>query len=191
VRVCLHHQEGVQPLESDRVDVEQVSGEQSVGLSLEECGPLATRGMTSRSGAQASGAQDAEDGRGADPVPEAAQFAVHSSEAPAWVLGAETHDQLAQFLWNGGSPRGRRLRPFLLDKPLVPGKECAWGDDPVAAQHTGEQPGEGGEQGAVRPGRPGRGDLAAQHRHLVPQDQYFSVLGRRRAQVEHSHEHRD
>jgi hypothetical protein len=41
---------------------------------------------------------------------------------------------------------------------------------------SGQQPGQGGEHGAVSPVRPRAGDLTSQHRDLVPEDQDHHVL---------------
>ncbi|MFF6852392.1 hypothetical protein [Streptomyces antimycoticus] len=60
----------------------------------------------------------------------------------------------------------------------MPRQQGAWGDDLAFAQGLGDQPGQNGEQRAVRPAGLGRGDLSTQNRELVPQDQYLYILGR-------------
>jgi hypothetical protein len=122
---------------------------------------------------------DPSDGSGADLVPEAAQFAVHAPEAPSRVLGVEPDEEVADLLRQGWASHRRRLRPLLVYQALVPGQQGAWRDDPVPAKCAGEQSGQGGEQRPVRPARLGRGELPAQNRELVPQDQYLRILGRR------------
>ena len=55
----------------------------------------------------------------------------------------------------------------------------------MAAQHAGLQPGEGGKQRPIEPAGAGRGDLTAQHRDLVTQDQYLDVCGGRGSRQQH------
>ncbi|WP_199831134.1 hypothetical protein [Streptomyces sp. NBRC 110028] len=63
----------------------------------------------------------------------------------------------------------------------MPRQQGARGDDPAFAQGLRDQPGQNGEQRAVRPAGLGRGDLSTQNRELVPKDQYLLILGRRRS----------
>ncbi|MGW0771717.1 hypothetical protein [Streptomyces sp. NPDC002676] len=90
----LHDEQGVQPLQADGVHVEEVGGEQAVGLGLEEGGPFAAHGMLARGWAEAGGAQDPADAGRTDPVPQATEFAVDAPEAPSWDFGAELDDQV-------------------------------------------------------------------------------------------------
>jgi hypothetical protein len=53
----LHDEQRVQPLQADGVDVEEIGGEQAVGLGLEEGGPFAARWMPARGWAEAGGAE--------------------------------------------------------------------------------------------------------------------------------------
>ncbi|WP_329054799.1 hypothetical protein OG873_36240 [Streptomyces violaceus] len=92
----LHDEQDVQPLQADGVDVEEVGGEQTARLGLEEHGPLAAHQSLARSRAQACGTKDTTDGRRADPVPEAPQFSVDAPETPSGLLGAEPDGQVAQ-----------------------------------------------------------------------------------------------
>jgi hypothetical protein len=48
----------------------------------------------------------------------------------------------------------------------------------VPAEYLRQDTGERGQQRPVRPARLRRGDLAAQHRNLVPQDQDLGVIRR-------------
>ncbi|MFD8389923.1 hypothetical protein ACFV2N_12165 [Streptomyces sp. NPDC059680] len=45
---CLHNEQGVQPLRADGVDVEEIGGEQAVGLGPEEGGTFAAHRMPAR-----------------------------------------------------------------------------------------------------------------------------------------------
>jgi len=102
--VHLHDEQGVQPLKSDGVEVEQVSGEQAVSLDLEEGSPLPVGRVAAGCRAQTGRAEDPADGGRADLVAEAAQFTVHAPEAPSGVLDAEPGDQLVQVFGQGGRP---------------------------------------------------------------------------------------
>ncbi|MFB7497275.1 hypothetical protein ACFC09_21750 [Streptomyces sp. NPDC056161] len=97
----LHDEQWVQPLQTDRVDVEVVGGEQVVSLGLEEGGSLTAHPMSARGRPGVGGAQDAADGGRADPVPESAEFAMYALEAPSGVLGAESDDLVAKFVGYG------------------------------------------------------------------------------------------
>ncbi len=54
----------------------------------------------------------------------------------------------------------------------------------MAPQYPGEQPGKGSQQCPVAPAGAGCGDLTAQDRHLVTQDQYLDVFGGRGSRQE-------
>jgi hypothetical protein len=70
-------------------------------------------------------------------------------------------------------------RIFLYPRPVF-AQHGAGRDHPVHPQTLGQEPDQGGEDGAVGPvqARPGMG--AAQHGDFVPQHEQFRVLGRRR-----------
>jgi hypothetical protein len=70
-----------------------------------------------------------------------------------------------------------RIRPVPLDQAAVPGQQGGRGDDPVLMQCAGQQPGQRGQHGPIRPGRPHPIDLAAQHGDFVPQHQQLCCLG--------------
>jgi hypothetical protein len=80
---------------------------------------------------------------------------------------------------SGGRPRGLGLGPFLGDHAPVPAQQRARGNDPVRPQRRGQDPGQRGEHRPVRPVDLWLGVAAAQHCHLVTQDQDLSVLRRR------------
>jgi hypothetical protein len=58
----------------------------------------------------------------------------------------------------------------------VPGQQRAGGHNPVQPQAARQQPRQGSEHGTVSPARPRAGDLAPQHRDLVPEDQDLDIL---------------
>lgn len=79
----LHDEQHVQAREEDRVHVEKVAGQQTVGLGAEECPP----GGVQRAGGRpvAPGTQDPPHGCRADMVTEPGEFPVH----PAVPVGAD------------------------------------------------------------------------------------------------------
>lgn len=163
--------------------MEQIGGEQAAGLGLEEGGPLAARRLTALHGAKAGSTQHAARStrrtvagltlcprRRSSPC---TRWKPHREfSAPSRMIRSRTSSVRA------GRPGGRRLRPLLLRQTLMPEQQGARGNDPVPAQGSGQQSGERGKQRPVRPAGPGHGDLPAQHRDLVPQDENLRVLRR-------------
>lgn len=197
-------EQGVQPLQADGVDVKEVGGQETAGLRLEELGPFFARGLSAPPGRLACGAQDTADGGWADGVAEAAELAVHAAEAPAWVLGVEPDDQVAELVGHWWASWWGWLRPLALDQAPMPGEQRAWSDEPMASEGLGQEPGEGGQQRPVRSVWLRRGDLTAQHRDLLAPHEYLSALCRGRPaqqskpredprgeQVDHPYEHDD
>jgi hypothetical protein len=58
----------------------------------------------------------------------------------------------------------------------VPAEQGARRHDPVQPQVPGQQPRQSGDHRTVSPVRLGAGDLAAQDRDLMPQDQHLHVF---------------
>jgi hypothetical protein len=198
----LHDEQRVQTRERDRVHVKEIRGQQPAGLGGEKATPLTASRASLRWRSQTGAAQHPADGGGADPVPETVQLPVHAAKSPAGIVDAEPGDELAQVLGDRWASRGRWLSPPAPDQALVPGQQGARGDDPMTPQDTRQQPSQGSQQCPIRPARARCSDLTAQHCHLVPQDQYLDVLGRRGPrqqhqpredvggeQVEHPHKH--
>src|SRR3954470_20045238 len=97
----LDDEEPGQPVQGDGVEVEQVAGEDRVGLGPQELGP-GWSGSPGR-GVDAGVVQDGPDGGGADLVAEADEFAVEASVSPGGVFGGQTDDQGAQAGGDGWS----------------------------------------------------------------------------------------
>ncbi|MDW6057365.1 hypothetical protein SAZ11_03905 [Streptomyces sp. FXJ1.4098] len=100
----LHDEQRVELLQADGVDMEEIGGEQAVGLGFEEGGPLAARRLAARGGTETGGTQYPPDGGGADFVPEAAQFAVHAAEPPSGVSAPSRMIGLRISSGGGGRP---------------------------------------------------------------------------------------
>ena len=148
--------EAAQP---DGVEVEEVRGQQSGCLGSEKGAPVGV--YPARRRAQMSGGQDAADGAGSDVVSESGELALDAAVSPARVLPCQPDDELAQLGANAGATGRARVGPFLGDQASVPGQQGGGGDESVAAQLAGQEPGQGGQDGPVRPGRAGWAELPA------------------------------
>jgi hypothetical protein len=116
------NEERVEPLQRDGVEVEQVAGQDRLGLCAEELRP--GRSGPSRCGIEPGGAKDLPDGRGADPVAESGEFAVDAAIPPGRVLGGQPQDQRADAGGDGGSARaGVRGGPPASDEVSVPAQD--------------------------------------------------------------------
>jgi hypothetical protein len=96
----LDDEERVEPIQGDRVDVEQVAGQDRLCLRSEELRPGRTG--PARRGVDPGGVQDFPDGGGADLVAETGEFAVDAAIPPGGVLGGQPHDQGADTGGDGG-----------------------------------------------------------------------------------------
>ena len=71
-----------------------------------------------------------------------------------------------------------RARPLAPDQAAVPGQQRARRDHAMAPQPGGQQPGQCGQDRPAGPAEPGPGDLTAQDREFMAQDQDLGVLRR-------------
>jgi hypothetical protein len=78
-------EECLEPVQGDRVEVEQVAGQDAVGLGVEELRP--GRPGPARCGVDARGVEDGPYGGGADDVAESGEFAVDAAVPPGRILG--------------------------------------------------------------------------------------------------------
>ena len=103
-RVVLDHEEHVQPLEGDGLDVEEVAGHDALGLGCQEL--LPGRARPSRRWVQSRGVEDRPPRRGRDLVAEDGELTVHPAIAPRRVLPGEACHQRPKT-----RPRRRPSRP--------------------------------------------------------------------------------
>jgi hypothetical protein len=68
---------------------------------------------------------------------------------------------------------------------LVPAQDGGWCDQKSAAAASGQQSGEGGDDGAVGPVDPWSGCASLQHGQLMAQDEDLDLVGGVGAGVEH------
>ncbi len=154
-----HDEQDVESAQRDGVEVEEVAGQQPSRLGLAEGAPVGV--YPARRWAQAWGGQDAADGAGADVVSEAGEFALDAAVSPARVLPCQPDDELAELAVDARATGLVRVGPFLGDQASVPGQEGGGGDESVAAQFAGQESGQAGQDGSVRPGGAGWAELAA------------------------------
>jgi hypothetical protein len=139
--------------------MEEVGGQQPGRLDSEERAPEGV--YPARRRAQMLGGQDPADGAGADVVSEPGELALDAAVSPARVLPCKPDNELTQLAVDARAAGPARVGPFLGDQAPVPGKQGGGGDEPVAAQLAGQEPGQGGQDGPVRPGRAGWAELPA------------------------------
>ena len=130
--------------------MEEVGGQQPGRLGSEEGAPLGV--YPAGRWARVRGGQDAADGVGVDVVSEPGELALDAAVSPARVLPCQADDELAQLAVDARAARPVRVGPFLGDQASVPGKEGCGGDEAVAAQLAGQEPGQGGQECPVGPG---------------------------------------
>jgi len=125
-------EERVEAVQGDRVEVEQVAGQDAVGLGVEELRPGGT-GSPWR-GIDARGVEDGPHGGGADRVAESGEFAVHAAISPGGILGRQAHDQRADTGGDGRSACPDGLAgPSPADEVPVPAQDGGRGDQQSAA----------------------------------------------------------
>jgi len=131
-----HDEQCVEARERDRVDREEIRGQQPAGLGGEECAPLTASSVSLWCGSETGAAQHPAHGGRADPVPEPPQLTMHATESPAGILDAKPGDELAQFPHEGRASWGQRLSPPFRHQALVPSQQGEGGDDPMTPQYT-------------------------------------------------------
>ena len=118
----------VESAQGDGVDMQQVAGQDRVGLCAEELGP--GRSGTAGSGVDPGAVQDRPDGRGTNPVAEPGELAVDAAIPPGRILGGQAQDQRAHSCGNGGTTRpNRRGGPAAGEELPVPAQDGGGRDD--------------------------------------------------------------
>src|SRR3954452_8591873 len=133
----LNDEERIQPAQGDRLQMQQVAGQDRVRLRPQEPAPR-WFGPTRR-GIDPGCLQDGPDGRGADPVAQPGELAVDSPVPPRRILGGQARDEGAQAGGDGRStgPDGRRC-PAAGDELAVPAQDGGRGDEQAEAAGRGE-----------------------------------------------------
>jgi hypothetical protein len=165
------------------VSTEEVAGQQAVSLSAQERPPGRVRVPRRRSAP--SGAQDPAHCRFADVVTEPGQLAVYPAVTPGRVVLGQLQYQVADGLIDPRAAWPVRIRPLACDQAAVPGQQRARRDEPMGAQHGGQQPGERCQDRPIGPVRLRPGDLTPQHRDLMTEHHDLRILGRLAAAKQH------
>ena len=156
-RLYFRDEQDVESAQPNGVEMEEVAGQQPGRLGSEEGAPVGV--YPARGRPQVRGGQDPSDGAGADVVSESGELSLDAAVSPARVLPCQPDDELAELAVDARTTRRARVGPFLGDQALVPGQQGGGGDEAVAAQFAGKEPGQGGQDGPVRPGRAGWAEL--------------------------------
>jgi hypothetical protein len=115
----LDSEQDVQRAEPDRLDGEEVEGQDAAGLGREELSP---RGAApARGGAETFSAKDRPNRRGGDTDAELQQLAPDPHVAPSWVLFGHSRDELHRLRIERRSARpSAPIRPLATDELPVP-----------------------------------------------------------------------
>jgi len=159
----LQHEQRIQAVEPDRVEVEEVRRQELSGLSSEKRAPFLL-GPPPWRGPEPGLAQHPADGGRTEPVPEPTQLPVHTPIPPKGIFAPEPENQIAHLFTERGTP-GMSAWVHLRDQPSVPGEQRARRHDSLGAQPARQHPSENREHRAVRPRRLRNCDLTAQHRN--------------------------
>jgi hypothetical protein len=170
----------VQSPAGDRVHVEEVCGDDPLGLGGEELTP--TRAGAARGWVDACRVQDLPDRGGRDPVPKPGKFALDPAVAPPWVLLGQPQCQLGERGrggWAPGASASSGVVPLPGDHSAVPGQQSPRSDRkdtaPAAARQQRRQCSQPEPVSWLVADR--TVELSPQHRVLVPQHEQFGVLG--------------
>jgi len=119
-------EERVQPVQRDRVEMEQIARDDRLGLRLEELRP--GRPATPRRRVDARRVKDLPHGRGADLVAESDELTVHAPIPPGGIFGGQAHGQGADAGGDGWSAcqhgRGRPAAAYELTVPAQDRGRC-------------------------------------------------------------------
>ena len=173
----LDEEQHVQAAQEHGVDMEEVHGQNRLGLGAQERppglpGPLGCR-------VDARILEDLPHRRRGDRVPQSGQFAVDAPVTPAGVVPRHLQHQRPDHRHGPGPPgRPARVGPPPPDQLGVPALQGPRGDDqPQLAKMTArQQAGQRSQDCPVSPGQSRRLNLALEYGDLMPQDQDLGVL---------------
>ena len=153
VRTSMNEQD-VDSAQRDRVEGEQVGGQQSGGLSAQE-GPPSGVGPA-WCWAESSGGQDPANRAGVYAMPETEEFALDPAVAPGGVLPCQAQHQGPDLVINRWAAAPVGIGPVSGDQAAVPGQQRGRSDDSMGPQPAGEQAGQADKiarSGQLRRGR--------------------------------------
>ena len=190
-RANLEEEQDVDRLQEERLDGEEVAGQELLPVPAQAGPPGVAASPALRGGRDVVPLEDVADGRAAEGVAQLAQLAVDPAVAPAPVLGGEPQDQGFQLGGHGWSAsRARpRERPFPAHEVAVPaqhGRGLAQHQAAPERAAPGDQAGELGDQdgqGELLPAREPRRTpaLPLQDAQLVAEQRDLEVFLVRRS----------
>src|SRR5947209_16478562 len=124
----LDRDQRVNSSEQHGVDVQEVYGQDSLGLGGEKLSPSGTR--PARRGIEARVMENLPHGGRRDAVAEPDQLALHAPVSPGRILGCHPNDQLLDRCcgWRTSGLATCGVVPFPRDQPTVPSHERGWSD---------------------------------------------------------------
>jgi hypothetical protein len=160
--------EDVEPAEEHRVDMEEVTGHQSLRLYGQELRP--SRSASPRRRLDTVTLQDRPDARGGDDNAHGGELALDAAVAPLWILLRQPEEKCRGSLrdaWSTGP--GVRVGPVPGDEAPVPTKQSCRLDEEASESSAGEQPCEPRQHRSICRLQRRPVDLAPEDCHLVAQ----------------------
>jgi hypothetical protein len=173
----LDHEQHVVATEQHSVDMEEVGGDDALGLGGDELAPSGT--LMSWSRWETVTAEDVRDARLRHRDTEFLEFADDPEVVPPGVPPRQATDELRGLFGKGRTTwSAMRVGPALADKQAVPAEDWLRRDEEQSPELSGYESGQEGDEHTVGPGEAGTGDLAAEHSQLVAQNKDLCILGR-------------
>lgn len=185
----LHHHQHVNTPQGDRVEVEEIRGQQPRRLDPKERSPPGV--CVPRRRTETGVAKDPPDRSQADPVAQADEVALDPSMSPARIFPSQPENQLPDLLADPRTAASVREGPMMGDQTTMPSQNSARCDQPMLAHPPRHQPGQRRQDRPVRPRQTWGTDLTPQHRHLMPKHQQFRGLRRSLREPRQPPEHLD
>jgi hypothetical protein len=176
--IDLDDEQHVEASKCDRVNREEVSGQNSFGLGTEKLAPGGTRAPRRRR--ESVSAKDGCDAALGDDQPELLELADDAEIAPTRVLPSQTNDQFDRRVGQGRAAWPTvGVGPMFPHEGLMPANDRLRSDQEACPPSTRNEPRENTDDCSIRPGKAGTGRLAPEHGQLMAQHQDLCVLGHR------------
>jgi hypothetical protein len=173
----LDRDQRVNPSEQHGVDVQEVYGQDGLGLGGEKLSPAGT--PPARRGIEAGVRQDLPHGGSGDAVAEPNQLALPAPVSPGGIFSCHPNDQLLDRCcgWRTFEMATCGVVPFPRDQSAVPGHDGGGSDrEDLGPAMTWHKPGQGSQPHSADGPVVHPSDLSAQHGVLMPQHQQLGIL---------------
>jgi hypothetical protein len=115
-----HDEQDIESAQGDGVEGEEVGGQQSGGLGVQEGPPVGV--WTAWCGAEVGGGEDSADGACAQVMSEPGEFGLDASVSPGWILLRQTQHEVTDLIADRWAAGAVRVGPFFRDQAAVPGQ---------------------------------------------------------------------